>query len=817
MRSQPGALCPFFALLLIAIASPPALAAWPNQPSINVPICRAANYQSAPQIVADGTGGAIITWMDYRNATNYHIYAQHVLASGIVDPAWPTDGQAICTAANDQFSPLIVSDGAGGAIVGWTDHRNGVDFDIYVQHVLASGVVDAAWPVNGRALCTAANDQNLSGLISDGSGGAIATWGDYRAGNSDIYARRVSAGGTALWTADGVPICTAVTDQYNPSICPDGAGGAIIAWSDFRNGLNDNIFAQHVLAAGTVDGAWAVNGVQVTNLSTNQLGVVTATDGAGGVWLAYTSPGSGGWYDVYVNHVNAGGYVVLSTGGRSMCTAQQQQDKLKIVPDAAGGAVVAWEDYRTFGWDIYAGHLTGGMVDGTWPTDGLGVCTDPYDQQTPSIVADGAGGAIVTWKDQRGPYGNNIFAQHVLPSGYNDYVWPYNGRAVCLTGIVGIGFPVAATDGAGGAIIAWEDYRDETYTSNIYAQRIESFGRLGNPEAVILSAKDVPNDQGGHLKLSWNASYLDAAPYNEIKQYEVWRSIPPAAAEARMKAGAPIASVGERSSLVPGRSLRTTGFGAQVIAWEYVGAEPAHRLAAYSYDVPTTSDSIGAGNPLTQLMVIADDNDNYSFWMSASAAGYSVDNLPPVAPAPFTAAYLAGATHLHWGENSEADLAGYRLYRGSSSGFVPGPGNLIAAKPDTGFADTGPAGSWYKLSAIDIHGNESLFALLGPNGTLDAGSTFPSVVVFQKPRPNPATGPTTLNYVLPHEAHVLFAVYDAVGRRVRTFADGTQPLGEHWFTWDLRDDTGHALGAGLYFATLDVEGHRITRRIATLK
>src|SRR5262245_32571088 len=111
------------ALLVAAMiaAPPPALAAWPHSPFTNLPLCTAAYEQGGASIVSDGAGGAIVTWSDYRNGTHYDVYAHHVLASGAVDPAWPADGRAICTAANVQDSPTIVSDGAGGAIVAWLD------------------------------------------------------------------------------------------------------------------------------------------------------------------------------------------------------------------------------------------------------------------------------------------------------------------------------------------------------------------------------------------------------------------------------------------------------------------------------------------------------------------------------------------------------------------------------------------------------------------------------------------------------------------------------------------------------------------------
>lgn len=57
------------------------------------------NVQAYPRVVSDGAGGAIITWQDLRGGVAYDLYAQHVQASGFVDPAWPTDGAALCQAA----------------------------------------------------------------------------------------------------------------------------------------------------------------------------------------------------------------------------------------------------------------------------------------------------------------------------------------------------------------------------------------------------------------------------------------------------------------------------------------------------------------------------------------------------------------------------------------------------------------------------------------------------------------------------------------------------------------------------------------------
>jgi hypothetical protein len=44
----------------------------------------------------------------------------------------------VCTAAGNQTVPAITTDGAGGAILGWEDPRNGA-FDVYAQQINAQG------------------------------------------------------------------------------------------------------------------------------------------------------------------------------------------------------------------------------------------------------------------------------------------------------------------------------------------------------------------------------------------------------------------------------------------------------------------------------------------------------------------------------------------------------------------------------------------------------------------------------------------------------------------------------------------------------
>src|SRR5207244_12032722 len=110
-----------------------------------VPPCAGVASQGQPRIVTDGAGGAIVTWQDHRNGTDIGTYAQHVLASGAVDPAWPADGAALSTAAGGyQSVQNIATDGAGGAIVTWEDDFSLGEYNDYDQRANAAGAVGGA-------------------------------------------------------------------------------------------------------------------------------------------------------------------------------------------------------------------------------------------------------------------------------------------------------------------------------------------------------------------------------------------------------------------------------------------------------------------------------------------------------------------------------------------------------------------------------------------------------------------------------------------------------------------------------------------------
>jgi len=795
---------------LLAAAPRPATAAWPHDPTVNVPLCTATGGQQDSAIVSDGAGGAIVIWSDCRGGGgNIDIYAQRISADGTVQ--WTANGVALCTATGVERYPTGVSDGAGGAIVAWEDFRSDTSYDIYAQRISAAGTVQ--WTANGVALCTATWEQRYPTIVADGAGGAVVTWFDQRNGNIDIFAQRVSAGGTVQWMANGVALCTDPGNQAIPVMVADGAGGAIVAWGDFRSGDYD-IYAQRISSGGSVQ--WPADGVALCSATNWQYSPTIVADGAGGAIVTWEDFRNGS-NDVYAQKVAAGGAVQWTANGVALCTAAGSQLSPTIVSDGAGGAIVTWQDGSSgTNFDIYAQRVSsGGAVQ--WTADGVALCTAAGDQQSPIIVSDGAGGAIVTWQDQRS--GDDIYAQRILAAG--TVQWTTDGVALC-TAIRTQSHPIIVSDGAGGAIVTWQDQRSgyDSNSDDIYAQRVNAAGELDGCEAPrIQNVRDVPMDQGGKVLVLWSASCRDLVPALNISNYTLWRRVTTVAAQQALARGAVLmrGAVPESGILREG-AIRMSSEGAEAVYWEYIVTVPARGASGYGYTATTTTDSMPGLIPYNVFFVDAKEASSSTFYVSDPDSGYSVDNLAPLAPAPFTGQYAGGTANLHWAVNAATDLGEYRLYRGSTAGFVPGPANLVVAQPDTGYVDAAGALFHYKLCAVDVHGNVSGFSTLLPSGTVDVvGPALPRVVFLAPPAPNPARGTTTLRFGLPREARVELALYDQQGRRVRSLVAGMQPAGERTIAWDGSDDSGRALPAGLYFVRLATESRTFVSRLAVIR
>jgi predicted lipoprotein with Yx(FWY)xxD motif len=800
----------FLILCISIVAVPSAWAFWVQD---GVAVTAATGNQWSPAIASDGTGGAIIAWYDDRSGGgNSDIYVQRVGASGIA--LWTSDGVPLCTAAGNQTAPVIAPDGAGGAIVAWQDYRNGNN-DIFVQRVNASGAV--LWTSNGVSLCTLSADQSNPAIASDGAGGAVVVWSDARSGSdSDIYAQRVNGSGAVQWTANGVAVCTAMENQRRATVVADGAGGVIVSWEDWNSGDQD-IYAQKVNASGAAQ--WTTDGVPLCTWPEEQATPKLVSDGAGGAVVAWLDNRNVTGYDVYAQRITSSGSVQWTTDGVGLCTATGYKNAIGVVSDGGGGAIVTWLDGRSGDYDIYARRVNASGSPG-WTSNGVPLCAATGAQYGPAIASDGAGGAIVTWYDDRAGIYDDVYAQRVNGSGAVQ--WTANGVAICTSNSYQA-IPAIVADGIGGAIVTWQDGRS-LLNYDIYAQFIDSRGRTGYLAPSIYAVRDVPGDQGGNVYLSWYGARIDVFMDPQMSYYSVWRAINPTSAAFALEEGV---SLIEDLSAFDGSNgkpvIRIERAAGRTFFWELVHRVDALYMNAYGKAVATLFDSTSVCDEYHYFQIVAHTTTPSVFWKSEPDSGYSVDNLIPCPPVGLAGkqSFTPEGLELTWDRNTEADLGHYAVYRGSSSGFAPNEGNLVASPCDTMLLDTGwrwNGGYYYKVSAVDVHGNESGFALLTPDGVTDVETPkAPAASYLAQNFPNPFNPTTRIAFGLGAPADVSLRIYDAAGRLVRVLAEGARPAGNYAELWDGRDSGGRAVASGIYFYRLQAGAFSETRKMTLLR
>jgi len=634
----------FLAMIMLGVVTQPGLAGWEVD---GASICYAAHTQVDPDIVPDGTGGAVVAWEDSRDGPGFDIYAQRVTADGT--PVWSLQGVPVCVAAGDQGDLAMVPDGGGGAFIAWADQREAEDWNIYAQHLDGAG--NPTWAVDGVVVVDAVYEQSRPAMVSDGAGGVILVWNDGRGfglGLSfDLYAQRLDAHGVPQWAADGVTVVSEVGAQRNPSLLADGAGGMFLAWEDSRleDGFNDlsyDVYAARLTAAGVE--SWSA---QVLSALHGQINIHLAPDADGGV-LVFWRDGRDLGIDIYGSRVTAGGDVLFPADTATAIVQGEASENLAaVVPDAVGGAMVFWHHNDAGVRDLRAQRVDGSLT-GLWTAGGLVVCEAADVQASLRAVSDGHGGALVIWQDSRNAGQEDVYAQRLDPEGVG--LWGVDGTPVCLDPAVQL-MPVLCGDGHGGAIMAWHDQRQGT-AGDIWGHHVDTTGAL------------VP------VMIPW--------------QEAVWRD------------------------------------DAVQVRWRYVGEEPSAWQVTRAVWPHGTPVSVAA--PIQR-------NGGGECWINDRSV-------------------LPGSTYTYQVGGPEA-------------------GVLFATEP---FTVPTPAAS------------------LAP------------------PYPNPSNPGTCVSFALDASRIIKLTVHDLAGRRVAVLADGAWPAGRHTLDWNGRDDGGRSLAAGAYVIRLAGEG-----------
>jgi hypothetical protein len=391
----------------------------------------------APAVTSNGSGGAIIAWLDGKQDSNgYKILAQSLDASGNL--LWNSGNPVQVSSSFGGFSsvgaymyPKICLDGTGGAFIDWKAR---------LAYINSTGTLPSPG-IDGIELIPNPTMESSFEMISDGTGGpcfipgtgwTMCPGGVYAAWNDTTTAaltvQRVKTG--KMWGAAGTPISSTSGISYNLSI--DGTSGFLISW--LESAVNPKLRAQKNDTNG--NSQWTAGGVIVVDSAViggviSELSMTTdSSSGAIIAWIDHRNADR----DAYAQRLNASGLPQWTANGVLLPpyivgqTAPGEQASIRIVSDTIGGAVVTYQDQGGWSWDISATRLN---QSGTklWSNFIYMDCyyyNPPcYDQVLPAIVFDASGpdykGAIIAWR-------SSLAAQKVMVDtsldsdgdGYND-------------------------------------------------------------------------------------------------------------------------------------------------------------------------------------------------------------------------------------------------------------------------------------------------------------------------------------------------------------------------------------------------------------
>ncbi len=292
----------------------------PGWNPLGQPVSAVESGKGLANIIPDSNGGFLAIWLDSRGGVGglggTH-FALRVTSSGDPAPGWPPGGVRVNSIPTVQEYRFMISDGAGGAYVGWDDNRNGVfppiplDYDIYGQHILANGTIDPRWPADGLPIVVRESAQYFFEMAEDGAGGVIFVWDDYGAGGQ-IYAVRIRPDGSVApgWTANGSPVAPHPFLQTIPSAVGDGSGGVYAFWDQGNAAGNQDILGQHLDAQGAPAPGWPVIGrlIAASDATYGYDHPTGTSDGTGGAIVAYER-GSATSRLIYAQRVLADGPV----------------------------------------------------------------------------------------------------------------------------------------------------------------------------------------------------------------------------------------------------------------------------------------------------------------------------------------------------------------------------------------------------------------------------------------------------------------------------------------------------------------------------
>ncbi|HVP07661.1 MAG TPA: FlgD immunoglobulin-like domain containing protein, partial [Candidatus Acidoferrum sp.] len=119
-----------------------------------------------------------------------------------------------------------------------------------------------------------------------------------------------------------------------------------------------------------------------------------------------------------------------------------------------------------------------------------------------------------------------------------------------------------------------------------------------------------------------------------------------------------------------------------------------------------------------------------------------------------------------------------------------------------------------RLNGLKVYASNYVYV---PTDFNDTHPLLPAAFELEQNYPNPFNPTTEIRFSVVRQTRLTLAIYNLLGQKIRTLADGVYTSGEYRIAWDGTDAGGNRVASGAYFYRLSSDSFTQSRKMLLLK
>jgi hypothetical protein len=679
-----------------------------------------------------------------------------------------------------QPSIAVIKNGSEMGIV-WEDYRNG-NADIYMRLMNSDGVpIDAEFPLVSAAYDDSA--QYLPSIAFSGNDGYAVGWLDNRDGKQRAYLQRVLPGGIKVGDNNKISDSDSLSEDWDITLAVNSENKLAASWASI--GQSGRIVLQKF-----GDG-FAPSGSTITTnqfLSGNRWETGIAYGFGGRLFSSWTDFRNGN-PDIFFQGIDTSGVAILSVEKKvnddSKGAHSMEPD---IVPIDQNRNGVVFTDARYDDGDIFI-QLVG--ANGSLIGKNIRINSDSfYVSQSEPAIAAASLKTLVVWNDSRavtGVTGSRIFGRFL---NYNGGFLASDFSISDSSNISPKSNPALAFAHNDNALVLWAENRGGT--SHIIGRFVKQ------PSTII----------GDDFEISIQGIEYDNTDINIGRD---GNNIFTVAYLSHALSGAIAVSI-----------CRLSENGAQLSRFSFASDIPNMNINDIAVTVNDSGDiyllwqGIGLAHHIYLTILSPDGN--------IKNPTFEITNNNGINPQePDISINDNGYLMASWVDSRNGRRqAYYQLFLGD---MTPFESNTPVSDQSVEFMAS-PAVVSYRgrawISWVDPR-SEGLNIYLTQNLLITTdiddwhNDLLPFGFALNQNYPNPFNPHTNIEFSIPNLSVIKISIYNMLGQKVKTLANGLFDAGHYSLEWDGNDSSGRKAASGVYLYKLHTEGFEISKKMILLK